>query len=84
MTEMATHKPCYGKMFPEVPGPSNSDPKTGKVFSFASESMGLAPPTMRAEHSAAEWDDCLKCEDFDSCYKLSTGKLLLLAAIKGK
>lgn len=81
---MANHKPCYGTMFPEVSGPSNTDPNAGKVFSFTSEGKGLAPPAIRAEHNAAEWDDCLKCEDFDSCHKLSTGKLLLLVATKTK
>ena len=82
MTDMAAHKLCYGKMFPEASGPLNSNSEPGKVFSFTSENMGLAPPAIHAEHNAAEWDDCLKCEEFDSCYKLSTGKVLLLVAAR--
>jgi hypothetical protein len=33
------------------------------------------------EVNQAEWDDCLRCPEFDHCYKLCLAKLNLEAAI---
>jgi len=43
-------------------------------------SAGLGPATRRVDVDPGEWDDCLRCPEFDHCYKLCTACLALLAA----
>ena len=79
-----TQKSCYGKMFPETLGGSaDGSQVAGKVFRYHTVSRGLAGPKRTPNVDMKEWDDCQQCEAFDSCYKLSSAKFALLAAIDG-
>lgn len=79
-----TQKPCYGTMFPEtLDGGADNGTVTGKVFGYDTVPRGLAGPKRTLNVDTKEWEECLKCEAFDSCYKLSSAKFALLAAIDG-
>jgi hypothetical protein len=57
---------------------------SGKVFSYQLKRAGGTFVSHRTVAvNMAEWDDCLKCPEFDHCYKLCTGRLALEAAISG-
>jgi len=77
-----TPKPCYGTMFPEtLGGGADNGSVTGKVFGYQAAPRGLAAPKRTPNANAKEWEDCLQCEAFDTCYKLSSAKFALLATI---
>ena len=77
-------KSCYGTMFPATLGRSADDgTATGKVFRYDIAPLGLAGLKRTTNADMKEWNDCLQCDDFDSCYKLSSAKFALLAAIEG-
>lgn len=61
---------------------SKNQPMRGKVFSFKIDNFGLANSDRRVTADLEEWDDCLECQEFDHCYKLSMAKLLLQTAVE--
>ena len=78
------HKECYGTMFPDALHFRENEPQRGKVFMFELDrtvGMGSARTDRRFSADIEEWDDCLKCPEFEHCYKLCIGKLTLEAAI---
>ncbi|MDE0970192.1 MAG: hypothetical protein OSA51_12445 [Octadecabacter sp.] len=79
-----TQKSCYGTMFPETLGGSaDNGTVTGKVFGYDTAPRGLARPKRTPNVGTKEWEDCLQCEAFDSCHKLSSAKFAPLVAIVG-
>lgn len=79
---MAEYKPCYGKMFPDVISPVEAGRHSGKVFSFVIENFGLTRGRREVDAELDAWEECLGCPDFEHCYKLSAGKLMLQTAIR--
>jgi hypothetical protein len=79
---MPDHKTCYGQMFPNVLPPVDTGVHSGKVFSFQIENIGLARGRRSVSVNEQTWDDCLRCPEFDHCYKLSMGILALQTAIR--
>ena len=76
------HKKCYGTMFPSVSAPKADAPVSGKVFSYElTRAGGTFVFQRRVSINMAQWDDCLKCPEFNDCYKLSMGCCALEAAI---
>jgi len=79
------HKECYGTMFPDALHFRNNKPQRGKVFMYELDrtggGMGAARTDRKFAANIEEWDDCLKCPEFEHCYKLCLGKLTLEAAI---
>jgi hypothetical protein len=76
------HKKCYGTMFPSILPPEADRLVSGKVFSYElRKAGGLFVSHRRVAANTAEWDDCLKCPEFDHCYKLCMGRFALEAAI---
>ena len=78
---MSEHKACYGTMFHDSLHFKTNQPMGGKVFSFRVDTAGLTRSDRRVCADLEEWDDCRECDEFDHCYKFSTAKLLLQAAI---
>ena len=69
-------------MFPEtLGGGADNGTVTGKVFGYDVASRGLAGPKRTPNVDTKEWEECLKCEAFDSCYKLFSAKFALQTAI---
>jgi hypothetical protein len=76
------HKACYGEMFPDLLHLGTEGKAAGKVFSFVIVSPpGLMRPPRHVAVNRQEWDQCLACPEFDSCYKLSMARLALEAAV---
>jgi hypothetical protein len=78
-------KDCYGAMFPETLHIESGQPIRGKVFACQ---LLTAGGTFRSDRRVTAdreaWDRCVFCEDFEHCYWLSLGKLLLETAIAEK
>ncbi len=78
------HKQCYGTMFPQTLHGDSSRPMKGKVFAYKLLSGGMTLTERRVTHDLTAWDDCLECPEFEHCYRLSLGGLLLETAIGEK
>lgn len=79
------HEECYGAMFPGTLHPVSDRPQKGKVFSFTLLSAGgLYRAGRKTEVNQAAWDECVRCPEFDHCYKLSMAKLALETAVAGQ
>lgn len=81
------HKSCYGTMLPE-PFPTEQQPESerpeyrGKVFSLeAITPAGMMPQRRWVVTNLDEWDDCLQCPEFGSCYKLCMARLQLQESV---
>ena len=69
---------CYGNMFPSVNSPRTDMPLRGRVFSAELDRAGgMAIVTRRTRVDLDAWNECVACEQFDHCYKLSMAKLAL-------
>jgi hypothetical protein len=82
--EPLNHKHCYGTMFPDALHFRSNEPNVGKVFSFELDStvgMGAVRTGRKFSANIEEWDDCLKCPEFEHCYKLCMAKMSLESAI---
>jgi hypothetical protein len=79
---MTERRACYGTLFPDVMPPVAPGVQAGRVFSFELTSIGLARGERRVDVDLEAWEKCVECPDFDSCYRLSSGKLMLQSAIR--
>jgi hypothetical protein len=71
-------------MFPEPSRAFGDHRRAGKVFSFRLvPAGGIVRPDCLVEVNRDEWDDCLRCPEFESCYKLCMAKLNLETAVSG-
>jgi hypothetical protein len=78
------HKKCFGKMFPDSLHLGDQTRAKGKVFSVRlTPSGGLSGPDRSVEIDVEEWDDCERCPEFASCFKLCLGKVTLESSISG-
>ena len=71
-------------MFHETLHSKENAPMRGKVFSFELDRTGLARSGRAISADIAQWDDCLDCKEFDSCYRFCMAKLLLEISIGQK
>ena len=78
----ASHKDCYGAMFPPTLHAAADRPMRGKVFAYQ---LLTAGGTFRSDRKVSAdieaWDACVDCGEFQPCFKLSLGKLVLETAI---
>ncbi len=74
---------CYGKMFPDIIPLARNQTVAGKVFGYRTAQSGLAVTQRIAIANHAEWQGCLECHDWDGCYRLSIGSMLMQIAVKG-
>ncbi len=73
---------CYGKMFPAVIEMAHNKAVLGKVFGYRVDYPGQVAINQVASVNLEEWQRCLECPEFDGCYRLSTGTLLMELAVK--
>ena len=69
-------------MFPDVLHLPSDQPVSGKVFTVLVERAGgllRSNRSITADHG--EWNECLKCPEFDDCYKFCQAKLALSTAV---
>ena len=79
---MKTHTECYGRLFPSVGAITHEHDVAGKVFGYRVAQPGMVTTGHAITVDAAAWDECAACPDFDACYRLSTGKLLMELATR--
>ncbi|MBK1880278.1 hypothetical protein [Pelagicoccus mobilis] len=77
-------KHCYGNLFPDVSSEQKAM-KEGRAFRIEkSKTYGLEAPTLTVEVDNTAWEECTCCPRFDTCYRLSLGKLELQRALISK
>lgn len=79
---MKTKPECYGKMFPPVVEMAHNEAVLGKVFGYRVDYSGGVANERAASVNHEQWDRCLNCPEFDSCYPLSIGTMLMELAVK--
>lgn len=76
------HKICFGKMFPDDLHLRNNQANKGKVFTVWVELVGLmSRGDRKIEADIEQWDDCQRCPEFESCYKLCLAKVTLESVV---
>jgi len=66
--------------------PAHVEGRAGETYRGKAMSLtivapgGLGPAERRVEVNQREWDDCIRCPEFDHCYKLCTARLALQTA----
>jgi hypothetical protein len=79
---MNSEQECYGKMFPSIVEVVHDKPVAGRVFGFEADYSGQVARKRDATVNRDAWRECLRCRDFDSCYRLSMGTILMELAVK--
>ena len=79
---MTNHKDCYDTMFPDVLPRNLTGEHSGKVFSYCIKNIGLSRGQRSVDVDIASWGLWQQCPEFESCYKLSMGKLTLQSVIR--
>ncbi len=79
---MRIHEECYGRMFPPVDDLVRNRDIAGAVFRYRVEQPGPSSTTRSSGFDASAWDLCTACDDFDTCYRLSVGALLMHLATR--
>lgn len=70
------HKACYGTMLPaRVDGPAGESFRGKAVSLTLIATDGVT--SRQVEVNYEEWDDCLRCPEFDHCYKLCSARIAL-------
>jgi hypothetical protein len=72
---------CYGKLFPSLLQVPDRGSSAGKVFAFQIDHPGIIVRQRAVSVDRKAWEECVRCPDFDGCYRLSTGTLLLEAGL---
>lgn len=68
---------CYGKMFPSVLTLAQNKEVNGQVFGYRVDHPGIVARGCEIKADRQAWDKCQDCPGFESCYRLSTGTLLM-------
>lgn len=77
------HPECYGSMFPNVLALPEDRPTSGRVFSvMLTRAGGMWRSRRSVTADSKQWGECLKCDGFEGCYKLSMAKLALESAVQ--
>ena len=79
---MNREQECYGKMFPSIVEMAHQRAVFGKVFGYQLDYPGQVAQKRDAIVDRDAWQRCLECSELDSCFRLSTGTILMELAIK--
>jgi len=80
---MNREQECYGKMFPSVVEMAHNRAVMGKVFGYQLDyNIGQVAQRRDTIVDRDAWQKCLECSDFDGCYRLSAGTMLMDLAVK--
>jgi hypothetical protein len=74
-------KECCGKMFSTVIGRPDNVAVAGEVFSYYIRRPGLMATDRSVSINHGAWRRCVACEGYETCYRLSVGRLLLEIAL---
>lgn len=73
---------CYGGLFPELAATRYNQHNRGRVFGVRVEKCGVGIQNKDITVDREAWANCLKCPDFDDCYKLSMAKLAFESGVQ--
>lgn len=73
---------CYGKMFPNLSDGRRNVPIRGAVFSCEFIKPGPFISSRKIDTDLEQWDRCVACPEFASCYPLSMAKFNLGNAVR--
>lgn len=79
---MENEKRCYGRIFPSVLELKHNIAVRGHVFGYEVECSGLSTGDRSVVADTENWRGCLRCPEFDECYRFSTAMLLMEIAVK--
>jgi hypothetical protein len=79
---MRNENGCYGKMFPSVIDIVHNHTVSGEVFGYRVDFGGAVVQKRESIVNRTGWDKCLECAELESCYRLSTGKLLMELVVR--
>ena len=83
--EIELRNDCYGAMFPDILHLEQDRPVSGKAFAYELVRAGsLFRSDRRVSVDRRQWDDCVRCPEFEHCYLLSMGRLTLATAIENR
>lgn len=68
---------CYGKMFPSILALAHNRKVSGTVFGYEIDHPGIVTRGCQISTDQEAWEKCGQCPAFESCYRLSTGTLLI-------
>jgi hypothetical protein len=71
---------CYGRLFPPMGILPNTVSTSGKVFGYSAEQAGVIRSGHAITFDQEAWEECMSCAEFDGCYRLSMGILLMEVA----
>lgn len=72
---MNTHPDCYGNMFPDFTRLKRFQKLEGRAFTAVVTGSGVGPSGRNLEVKREEWEHCVACPDYHTCYDLSLAKL---------
>ncbi len=72
---MNTHSDCYGTMFPDFTKLKYKERLEGRAFTARIASSGTGAQGRELKVKAEDWEKCLACPDYRTCYDLSLAKL---------
>jgi hypothetical protein len=78
---MKNNNPCYGNMFPDLLRFQLNVPNEGHVFSAFAGSVGMGVQERRLTVKKDQWQQCVVCPDYRSCYDLSHAKTTVQRAL---
>ena len=73
---------CYGRMFPSTLVRSANTEVRGRVFGYRIDHSGVVESQQVVSTDSEAWRECTKCPEVDSCFRLSTGTLLMEIAVR--
>ena len=73
---------CYGKMFPATLVKAENQEVKGRVFGYRVDHTGVIATGRAVTVDREVWQECTQCHDFDGCFRLSTGTLLMEIAVR--
>ena len=72
---------CFGSIYPELTRVVYNKEIAGKVFSIRINSHGLVHERPRLKADMKAWEECQKCELYQSCFDFSNAKLAMRQAL---
>lgn len=76
------HRECYGRIMPDFHRLRFNRRTEGKAFSVYVEKIGVTTQTRELTFKADEWDECIECPEYRTCFDLSLAKLSLHGALE--
>jgi hypothetical protein len=81
--ESTKRSECYGNLFPDLHNLELSETQVGKAFTATlRRSYGMGPYTAELHVNSAQWEQCVACEHYRTCYDLSAAKLMLATGVR--